>query len=117
MFRCTKAGGSIQLTEVITPLNSEAGSYNRKWYQLLETFMASSGTLLHCAKILPELLNEAGFADVTCREKRIVLGSKGGQPGMDARKSRIGAFRGMRTPILNAGTLYPPFHSVIFSLI
>jgi len=113
MIRCVKPGGTIQLTEVVTPPNTEAGPYNRKWYSLLDKFCADRGILLHCAKVIPGMLKTVGFENVACYETGLVLGSKGGSAGMDARKSRIGAFRGMKTPILNAGSLASTYCSTV----
>jgi SAM-dependent methyltransferase len=108
MLRCVKPGGTIQLTEVVTPPNSEAGPFNRKWFLLLDKFCESRGILLHCAKLLPGLMKSVGFEHISCYETGLVLGSKGGDAGMEARKSRIGAFRGMKTPILKAGQYIIP---------
>ena len=90
MFRCIKPGGTVQLTEVITPPNSSAGPCNRKWFAVLEAFCASRGLVLHCARILPDLLKVAGFEDITTYETGVILGSKGGDAGMEVRRNRIG---------------------------
>ncbi|EED80711.1 predicted protein [Postia placenta Mad-698-R] len=102
MYRCLVPGGWVQLGEV-GPW--KAGPVTHKHHSLVHTLFASKGLLLDCAEYIPALLRNAGFINVYTEERAIPVGEWAGEVGIDGRDNFIGVFRGMKTPILNAGGL------------
>ncbi|PSR73743.1 hypothetical protein PHLCEN_2v10433 [Hermanssonia centrifuga] len=102
MFRVLAPGGWVQIGEV-GPWT--AGSVTATHKSLVEALFETKGLHLDCLKFIAELLREAGFIAIYEEERSIPLGKWGGQDGIDSRDNFIGVFRGMKTPILNAGGL------------
>ncbi|THG96862.1 hypothetical protein EW026_g5044 [Hermanssonia centrifuga] len=103
--RCSEyshRGGWVQIGEV-GPWT--AGSVTATHKSLVEALFEFKGLHLDCLKFIAELLREAGFIAIYEEERSIPLGKWGGQDGIDGRDNFIGVFRGMKTPILNAGGL------------
>lgn len=52
---------------------------------------------------VPRLVEDGGFKDVTTERRTVPIGGWAGSQGRDASDSFIGAFVGMKSPILHAG--------------
>ncbi|THH14922.1 hypothetical protein EW146_g5486 [Bondarzewia mesenterica] len=63
------------------------------------------GMLVDVADRLPGMLKEAGFVNVSIEERGMKAGAWAGKDGCEVRDNYIGVYRGMKTPILNAGGL------------
>ncbi|KZT18373.1 S-adenosyl-L-methionine-dependent methyltransferase [Neolentinus lepideus HHB14362 ss-1] len=95
-------GGWVQLLEA-KRWGTEKGELSVKHRKLLEELFASRNLLIDCSVQLPHLLKEAGFENVHVEEYKLPAGSWAGKDGEETRDNFINVFRGMKTPILNAG--------------
>lgn len=102
IFRVLRPGGWAQLGEVGF---WHAGEVNARLYDLVHALFVSRGLLLDCGQLIPVLLEEAGFVNITVEKRTIPLGSWAGQQGCDGRDNFINVFKGMKTPILRSGGL------------
>ncbi|KAH9934326.1 uncharacterized protein B0H18DRAFT_1082848 [Fomitopsis serialis] len=102
MMRTLVPGGWVQLGEVGS---WKAGPTTEKHIALVQTLFKAKGLVLDCARYIPDMLRDLGFVHVSVEERTIPLGSWAGDVGVGARNNFIGVFRGMKTPILNAGGL------------
>ncbi|KZT66458.1 S-adenosyl-L-methionine-dependent methyltransferase [Daedalea quercina L-15889] len=102
MFRVLTPGGWVQLEELG---EWTAGPETAKFTALANSVAKAKDLVIDCALLIPDMLRRAGFANVTIEQKLIPLGSQGGRLAVDARNNWMGAFRGMKTPVLKAGGL------------
>ncbi|KAL5531041.1 hypothetical protein ACEPAG_3917 [Sanghuangporus baumii] len=102
MSRVLVSGGWVQITEVGIPV---AGPVTEKHVALLDALFRRRDMILRISDELPSLLERANFANIRVEKSCVPLGAWAGQIGKDARDNFIGAFRGMKTPILLAGGL------------
>lgn len=103
IHRCLAEGGWVQLLEA--KRWGAEGPHSVKHRQLLELLFSSRQLLIDCSVQLPKMLGEAAFQNVHVEEYRLPAGKWAGQEGIDVRDNFINVFRGMKTPILNAGGL------------
>ncbi|EED77791.1 predicted protein, partial [Postia placenta Mad-698-R] len=102
IFRVLKPTGWVQLCEA-GPF--KAGPVTDKFRILLYALFAHKGLLLDCGVHIPIWMREAGFTNIHVEERAVPLGQWAGQLGVDGSNDIISIFRGMKTPILNAGGL------------
>lgn len=100
--RTLVSGGWVQLLEA-KRWGAEDGQWSAKHRKLLNELFAAKRLVIDCSVQLPHFLKEAGFGNVHVEEYRIPAGSWAGTVGIETRDNFIGVFRGMKTPILNAG--------------
>ncbi|TFY69101.1 hypothetical protein EVJ58_g602 [Rhodofomes roseus] len=100
IFRVLEPGGWVQLGEVGY---WKAGPETDKFNALSRTAATARGLVLDCAALIPDMLRQAGFTQISVEPTLIPLGSNGGELAADARKNWMGAFRGVKTPVLKAG--------------
>ncbi|KAH9934260.1 S-adenosyl-L-methionine-dependent methyltransferase [Fomitopsis serialis] len=98
--RVLQPDGWVQLGEV-GPW--KAGPTTARHLALFRALFRDKDLDLDCATHIPDVLREVGFTDVTVEERTMPIGSWAGQLGIDARDDLISVFRGVKTPILNAG--------------
>lgn len=100
LHRVLRSGGWIQLGEVG---NVRAGPVTENLVNLVNTLFASRQLVHDVSKELPKVLEERGFTNISVEERFIPLGSWAGPRGCQARDNYLGAFRGMKTPVLRSG--------------
>ncbi|KAF8437905.1 hypothetical protein L210DRAFT_2293357 [Boletus edulis BED1] len=101
MYRVLVPGGLAQLIEVGPEWIS--GPKTAKHLLLLDEFFTSKGMLMRCAVYVADMLKAAGFVDVTSEEVVMNMGKWAGEDGVQGKDATIGAWRGMRDPVLRAG--------------
>ncbi|TFK55516.1 S-adenosyl-L-methionine-dependent methyltransferase [Heliocybe sulcata] len=104
IHRTLVPGGWVQLLEA-KRWGAENGDLSTKHRQMLEKLFASRNLLIDCSVQLPRLLDDAGFKNIHVEERKLPAGSWAGPEGEETRDNFIGVFRGMKTPVLNAGGL------------
>ncbi|KAH9934317.1 uncharacterized protein B0H18DRAFT_869763 [Fomitopsis serialis] len=102
MMRTLAPGGWVQLDEVGS---WKAGPTTEKHILLVQDLFKAKSLVLDCARYIPDMLRDLGFVNICVEERTIPLGSWAGDVGVAARDNFMGVFRGMKTPILNAGGL------------
>ena len=100
MLRALVPGGWVQLEEIGT---WKAGGETEGFTNLTDAMATAKELVFDCALIIPGILRRTGFVEVSVEKIIIPLGSQGGQLAVDARTNWMGAFRGLKTPILKAG--------------
>ncbi|KAJ7157009.1 S-adenosyl-L-methionine-dependent methyltransferase [Mycena crocata] len=63
----------------------------------------SRNIYVDCARDLPTMLKEAGFVDIQGESRMQQIGKWAGEIGVRNRINHVAIFRGLKTPILNAG--------------
>ncbi|CCL99490.1 uncharacterized protein FIBRA_01508 [Fibroporia radiculosa] len=102
MMRVLVPGGWVQLGEAGA---WQAGKTTEKHRSLVDKLFVKRGLLLDCSDRIPSMLRAAGFSNVHIDKRPISLGSWAGEVGIEARENFMGVFRGMKSPVLNAGGL------------
>lgn len=102
MMRGLLPGGWVQLGEVGS---WSAGPFTSTHLRLVQQLFKAKGLMLDCARHIPDMLRASGFVNIQTVERTIPLGKWAGEEGVKARDNFIGVFKGIKTPILNAGGL------------
>ncbi|KAJ7699653.1 S-adenosyl-L-methionine-dependent methyltransferase [Mycena rosella] len=105
IYRVLRPGGWVQLDES-TPFI--AGEYlsqpcMEKLCAMFRSLVNSRKLYVDCAGDLPTMLEAAGFVDIWRESRRVNLGKWAGELGVANRINYAGVFRGIKTPVLNAG--------------
>jgi len=107
MYRVLRPGGWVQLLEGSDfMLGSRCQTGCQATLQLLiQQLHLHRDLLVPCANHVPQLLEEAGFINLTVERRYFPLGRAGGEVGATHAYTLGGVYRGMKTPILRAGGL------------
>ncbi|KAF8990704.1 hypothetical protein BDQ17DRAFT_1255519 [Cyathus striatus] len=100
LCRALKPGGWVQHLEAGDWL---AGPVNETYKNLIRRFSAARGLDWHCYKVLPQLLTDAGFKNVTIATRSTPNGKWAGEAGIISRDNLMALWRGIKVPILNNG--------------
>lgn len=103
IYRVLKPGGYAQFVEIDSDWYS--GPKTALHVAFLRTFLEAKGLDLQCCEHIPEWMTGAGFVDVRTEEISVKIGKWAGQIGEEARDASIGALRGMKGPVMKAGTM------------
>jgi len=106
LFRVTKAGGFLQLSEAGTI--RDPGPKTIQQRSMVSDLFKRRGLLRDCSKHIPDFLSEAGFEDVSVEERVIRLGKTAGKAGERAKANFIGVYRGLEAPLLKFGHFKTP---------
>lgn len=58
---------------------------------------------IDCASDMPAMLAEVGFVDIQAEERPLLMGNWAGAEGIANATTNVGVFRGIKTPVLEAG--------------
>ncbi|QRV96550.1 methyltransferase domain protein [Ceratobasidium sp. AG-Ba] len=105
LYRVTKPGGHIQLLDGNLSRARNVGPANRIQNGMLAELCRRRGLVLNVTDQLADMVRAAGFVNVKEDARNIVMSSRNGQIGLDAWTNQYLAFKGLKTPMLNAGGL------------
>ncbi|EGN93487.1 hypothetical protein SERLA73DRAFT_189647, partial [Serpula lacrymans var. lacrymans S7.3] len=103
IYRVLIPGGWVQLLEPSSQILS--GPLTVKLTNLLNDLFTSRNMLFDISGHLPQMMVNAGFRNLHAEIVDIPFGKWAGQDGVDGRDDFMGAFRGLKTPVLLAGGL------------
>lgn len=103
IYRVLKPGGYAQFVEIDS--NWYSGPKTAMHVAFLSTFLEAKGLDLQCCDHIPGWMRAAGFVDVRTEDVTVKLGKWAGQIGEAARDASIGALRGMKGPVMKAGSM------------
>ncbi|KAJ7219565.1 S-adenosyl-L-methionine-dependent methyltransferase [Mycena pura] len=105
IYRVLRPGGWVQLTES-TPWREGAypGRPCTEKLTLIYLCLAKTRNLYFgCAYDMPQMLEDAGFVDIHSVSRFQRMGRWAGESGAVQKRNHIEIFRGMKTPVLQAG--------------
>ncbi|KAG8770119.1 hypothetical protein FRC12_004507 [Ceratobasidium sp. 428] len=105
LYRVTKPGGYIQLLDGNLSRARNVGPANKVQNAMLSELCRRRGLVLNVTDHLADMVRAAGFTSVKEDARNIVMSSRNGQIGLDAWTNQYLAFKGLKTPMLNAGGL------------
>jgi len=100
LYRVVAPGGWIQLCEAS---DWQSGPANERLIALRAELDKHRGLFRECAKEFPHMLKEVGFVNIKTIDRSVPLGKWAGKHGEDGRDNLAGLYKGMKTPVLNAG--------------
>jgi hypothetical protein len=74
-----------------------------KLVSMYRCLIRSRNLYIDCAADIPGMLKEAGFVDIQVEERPQYMGKWAGEDGAANAANHLAFFRGMKTPILEAG--------------
>ncbi|KIJ04369.1 hypothetical protein PAXINDRAFT_94790 [Paxillus involutus ATCC 200175] len=101
MYRVLAPGGYAQLIEFCPDYVS--GPKTASHVLFLEEFFRRKGLLLRCGAHIADMLENAGFVDVTSEDVVMKLGKCAGQDGVAARNATFGAWKGTKDAVMKVG--------------
>ncbi|KAF8125678.1 S-adenosyl-L-methionine-dependent methyltransferase [Mycena galopus ATCC 62051] len=105
IYRVLRPGGWVQLGEWIPWI--EGGNPDKpcteKIVSLTRCLTKSRNLYVDCALHMPAMLEQAGFVDVKAEGRMLRMGKWGGEDGIATAINHAAIFRGMKTPLLQAG--------------
>ncbi|KAF8205710.1 S-adenosyl-L-methionine-dependent methyltransferase [Mycena galopus ATCC 62051] len=107
IHRVLRFGGWVQFVEV-APWKEDkypGKPYLEKYAAMHDRLAKSRNFDADCADRIPRMLEEAGFVDIQSEVRMQVIGRWAGQIGVACATNQVGLFRGMKTPVLEAGGL------------
>ncbi|KAH7928983.1 S-adenosyl-L-methionine-dependent methyltransferase [Leucogyrophana mollusca] len=102
MFRVTRPGGWVQLTEVA---GWKGGEASQQMLDAARAMFASRGLDIDSPLRVSGRLKEAGFENIHVEERTIPLGRWAGKDGEDGRRNFEDGIRGMKKPILDGNII------------
>ncbi|KAJ7347582.1 S-adenosyl-L-methionine-dependent methyltransferase [Mycena albidolilacea] len=105
IYRVLRPGGWVQLAESIAWFEGEYPEKPcmMKLVSLYRCLTKSRNLYIDCASHMPAMLAEAGFVDIQAEERPLLMGQWAGADGVANATTNIGVFRGIKTPVLEAG--------------
>jgi hypothetical protein len=105
IYRVLRPGGWVQITKSIAWMEGENPDRPcmEKLITISRCLAKSRNIYADCARDIPKMLSEAGFVGIQSESRALPLGKWAGETGVDNRVIIAGAFRGTKTPILQAG--------------
>ncbi|KAJ3564974.1 hypothetical protein NP233_g7937 [Leucocoprinus birnbaumii] len=101
LYRVTKPGGWIQVFE---PDAWTSGPSMNKISELLLKISDDQGTMwCEIGQRIPSFLERSGFVNIRHNPRATVCGAWAGEHGVAGRDNMLGVFRGLKSPVLNAG--------------
>ncbi|KAJ7137667.1 S-adenosyl-L-methionine-dependent methyltransferase [Mycena epipterygia] len=105
IYRVVRPGGWVQLAESTGWVE---GKYPgkpcmEKLIAMYRRLTDSRNLYIDCALGMPAMLKEAGFVDIQSESRMQCMGKWAGDIGVTNRVNHVGIFRGIKTPILEAG--------------
>ncbi|KAJ7866148.1 hypothetical protein B0H13DRAFT_2253964 [Mycena leptocephala] len=77
--------------------------HTKKLAAMYQCLAHSRNLYVECARDMPAMLEEVGFVDIHSMSRMQVIGKWAGETGVANRLNHVGMFRGIKTPILEAG--------------
>ncbi|KAF8205700.1 hypothetical protein K438DRAFT_1964115 [Mycena galopus ATCC 62051] len=108
IHRVLRPGGWVQLAETAGWKGREHVEYPgrpclEKLAAMYQRLAESRNFDLDCAFHIPQMLADAGFVDIQSESRMQVLGKWAEEIGVACATNQVGVFRGMKTPVLEAG--------------
>ncbi|KAJ7362556.1 S-adenosyl-L-methionine-dependent methyltransferase [Mycena albidolilacea] len=105
IYRVLRPGGWVQLGESIAWFEGEYPDKPcmEKLVSLYRSLTKSRNLYIDCASHMPALLKEIGFIDIQAEERPLLMGKWAGADGVANATTNVGVFRGIKTPVLEAG--------------
>ncbi|KAF7328483.1 S-adenosyl-L-methionine-dependent methyltransferase [Mycena venus] len=105
IYRVLRPGGWVQLAESFPAFEGEYPEKpcTMKLFSLYRCLTRDRNLFIDCALHIPEMLKEAGFVDIHAEERPLLMGKWAGKEGVENAVTVMGVFRGIKTPVLNAG--------------
>ncbi|KAJ7806431.1 S-adenosyl-L-methionine-dependent methyltransferase [Mycena olivaceomarginata] len=105
IYRVLRPGGWIQLGECQPYYEGEFPNKPcmEKLVSMYRCLVKSRNLYIDCAADIPGMLKEAGFVDIQVEERPQYMGKWAGEDGAANAANHLAFFRGMKTPILEAG--------------
>lgn len=105
IYRVLRPGGWVQFAESI-PWHEDkypGKPCMEKLTALFRRVGESRNLYIDCAYNIPKMLEEAGFVDIRSESRMQLMGKWAGEIGVANATNYVGVFRGMKTPVLDAG--------------
>jgi len=105
IYRVLRPGGWVQLAETagwVEGRNPERPCME-KLVSMYRRLVESRNLYIDCARDIPAMLSDAGFVNIQMVEHSPCIGKWGGEDGIINRDNHLGVFRGIKTPVLQAG--------------
>ncbi|KAJ7709595.1 S-adenosyl-L-methionine-dependent methyltransferase [Mycena rosella] len=105
LYRVVRPGGWVQLAESTAwPEGTYPGKpCMEKLVAMYRRLISSRNIYIDCAQDMPAMLEAAGFVDVQSESRMQRMGKWAGEIGVANRVNHVGVFRGIKTPVLEAG--------------
>ncbi|KAJ7632924.1 S-adenosyl-L-methionine-dependent methyltransferase [Roridomyces roridus] len=102
IYRVLRPGGWVQLAEY-APWRVVGQPCQEKCKELYHRVLEARNLYYGCTDGMPRMLEQAGFVDVQKESQMQLIGTSHGEAGAAASQGILGAFKGMKTPVLQAG--------------
>ncbi|KAJ7504855.1 S-adenosyl-L-methionine-dependent methyltransferase [Mycena galericulata] len=105
IYRVLRPGGWVQLGESEPWYEGEAPDKPcvEKVVSMYRRLIESRNIYIDCARDIPAMLEGVGFVDIHAEQRSVYLGKWAGEDGAFNALNYTGVFRGLKTPILEAG--------------
>ncbi|KAJ7730733.1 S-adenosyl-L-methionine-dependent methyltransferase [Mycena metata] len=105
IYRVLRPGGWIQIDESTPWYEAQyrGKPYMEKLTALVGCVARARDLYVDCTDNMSEMLGQAGFVDIRTEAATQELGKWAGEAGVANRDNLVGVFRGLKTPVLQAG--------------
>lgn len=105
LYRVLRPGGWVQIAETAPWVEAENPKTPcmEKLTAMYCALLRSRNLYPDCAQDIPAMLEAAGFVDIHSESRIQLIGKWAGEIGVTHRVNHVGVFRGIKTPVLDAG--------------
>jgi SAM-dependent methyltransferase len=105
IYRVLRPGGWVQLGEGCAWIEGEYPNKPcmEKLVAMYRALTNARNLYIDCALGIEKMLEEAGFVDIRRESGMPRMGKWAGEDGIDNRVNHVGVFKGIKTPVLEAG--------------